>query len=105
MANPSPNGPLPVPESYRRLRIGPNPDRPGLSGRGTVRVPVPVAAFAANFSPIPRMAPPPLGRPVSGGRNGFTVSGGPTASVSGTGKSLRPRRAYGIYAEMRTGLL
>ncbi len=29
--------------------------------------PVPVTGFAANFSPIPRIAPPPLGRLMLGG--------------------------------------
>jgi hypothetical protein len=29
---------------------------------GTESVPVPVTGFAANFSSIPRIAPPPLGR-------------------------------------------
>jgi hypothetical protein len=28
---------------------------------GTLIEPVPVTGFAANFSPMPRMAPPPLG--------------------------------------------
>jgi len=28
--------------------------------------PVPVTGFAANFSPIPRMAPPPLGKEMVG---------------------------------------
>jgi hypothetical protein len=35
-------------------------------GIGTVIEPVPVTGFAANFSPIPRMAPPPLGREIDG---------------------------------------
>jgi hypothetical protein len=34
---------------------------------GTVIEPVPVTGFAANFSPIPRIAPPPLGRVIAGG--------------------------------------
>lgn len=33
---------------------------------GTVIEPVPVTGFAANFSPMPRMAPPPLGRFMDG---------------------------------------
>lgn len=28
--------------------------------------PVPVMGFAANFSPMPRMAPPPLGKEIEG---------------------------------------
>ena len=34
---------------------------------GTVIDPVPVTGLAANFSPMPRMAPPPLGRIIAGG--------------------------------------
>src|SRR5882724_3415169 len=45
---------------------GPNPDRPGLVAIGTVIAPVPVPGLAANFSPIPRMAPPPLGSEIVG---------------------------------------
>ena len=33
---------------------------------GTVIEPVPVTGLAANFSPMPRMAPPPLGRDMVG---------------------------------------
>src|SRR5437588_7148875 len=32
--------------------------------------PVPVTGLAANFSPMPRMAPPPLGRDIEGGEPG-----------------------------------
>jgi hypothetical protein len=34
---------------------------------GTVIDPVPVTGLAANFSPIPLIAPPPLGRDIAGG--------------------------------------
>src|SRR6266849_6102102 len=71
---PKPNGPLPTPESYERDSWGPNPERPGLVAIGTVREPVPVTGFAANFSPIPRIAPPPFGREI-GGRLGDLVLG------------------------------
>src|SRR5258708_4495008 len=37
---------------------------------GMVIEPVPVTGFAANFSPIPWMAPPPLGRDKVGGAAG-----------------------------------
>src|SRR5260370_41364555 len=37
---------------------------------GTVIEPVPVTGFAANFSPIPWMAPPPFGRDNVGGDAG-----------------------------------
>jgi hypothetical protein len=33
---------------------------------GTLIEPVPVTGFAANFSPVPRTAPPPLGREIEG---------------------------------------
>jgi len=45
---------------------GPNPERPGLVAIGTVIEPVPVTGFAANFSPMPRIASPPLGREMEG---------------------------------------
>src|SRR5262245_53181597 len=63
---PNPNGPLPAPESYESESCGPKPDRPGLVAIGTVIDPVPVTGFAANFSPIPRIAPPPLGSDIDG---------------------------------------
>jgi hypothetical protein len=33
---------------------------------GTLIEPVPVTGLAANFSPMPRIAPPPLGREILG---------------------------------------
>src|ERR1041385_4848114 len=36
---------------------------------GTVSDPVPVTAFVVNFSPMPRMAPPPLGNVICGAVN------------------------------------
>jgi hypothetical protein len=33
---------------------------------GTASEPVPVTAFAVNFSPIPRIAPPPFGSEICG---------------------------------------
>src|SRR5437762_656857 len=58
---PRPKDPLPAPESYERKSCGPNPERPGLTAMGTLKEPVPSAGLAANFSPMPRIAPPPLG--------------------------------------------
>src|SRR5215211_2027808 len=63
---PKPYGPFPAPESYERVRAGVKPALPGLRGRGIVIEPVPVAGFAANFSPIPLIAPPPLGSDIAG---------------------------------------
>ena len=34
------------------------PDRPGLVAIGTDMEPVPITGFAANFSPMPRIAAP-----------------------------------------------
>src|SRR5438094_4088381 len=65
--HPKPKGPLPEPESYDSESWGPKPDRPGLVAIGTVIDPVPVTGLAANFSPIPRIAPPPLGNEIVGG--------------------------------------
>src|SRR5437879_5112138 len=59
---PKPNGPLPAPESYESASCGPKPDLPGLVAIGTDMEPVPVTGFTANFSPMPRMAPPPFGK-------------------------------------------
>src|SRR5947209_7588365 len=64
---PKPNGPLPTPESYDSASWGPNPERPGEVKRGTVREPVPITGSTPYFSPIPLIAPPPLGR-LKGGR-------------------------------------
>jgi hypothetical protein len=36
---------------------------------GTVIEPVPVTGLAANFSPMPRIAPPPLGKEIDGAEN------------------------------------
>src|SRR5260370_4958066 len=71
MCHPKPKGPLPAPESYERLNCGPNPERPGLAAIGTVSDPVPVTGLAANFSPMPRIAPPPFGREGDGTGLGF----------------------------------
>jgi hypothetical protein len=67
MLQPNPNGPLPAPESYDSESWGPKPERPGLVAMGTVIELVPVTGLAANFSPIPRTAPPPFGREIWGG--------------------------------------
>src|SRR5580698_9527967 len=75
---PNPKGPLPAPESYERLSSGPKPERPGLAAMGIASEAVPFAALTANFSPIPRTAPPALGRERGGS--------GPWAGAS----SLRP---------------
>ena len=48
------------------LSVLAKPDRPGLVAIGTDMEPVPVTRFAANFSPVPRMAPPPFGRLIAG---------------------------------------
>jgi len=42
---------------------------------GTLIEPVPVTGLAANFSPMPRIAPPPFGRAMAGAEN-FDCSGG-----------------------------
>ena len=63
---PNPKGPLPEPESYESESCGPKPERPGDVNIGTLSDPVPVTGFAANFSPMPRIAPPPFGREIEG---------------------------------------
>ena len=47
-----------------------------LVASGTDAEPVPVTGLAANFSPIPRTAPPPLGRATDGAAGFCSVSGG-----------------------------
>jgi hypothetical protein len=42
---------------------------------GTVSEPVPVNKFAANFSPIPRSAPPPFGNASCGAVNAVDAAG------------------------------
>src|SRR6266480_7027838 len=70
-AQPKPKGPLPEPESYESESCGPKLDRPGLVAIGTVMEPVPVTGLAANFSPMPRIAPPPLGKEIVGSKSRF----------------------------------
>ena len=50
---------------WSRINRG-TPERPGLVANGTVMAPVPVTGLTPNFSPIPRMAPPPLGSEIVG---------------------------------------
>src|SRR5262249_34955457 len=61
-----PKGAFPLPESYDSVNEGPKPLRPGLVAIGTLIEPVPVTGLAANFSPIPLIAPPPFGRDTAG---------------------------------------
>jgi hypothetical protein len=49
-------------------------DRPGLKGGGTDMLVVPVAALTENFSPIPRIAPPPFGKVTRGRKSARSVS-------------------------------
>ena len=51
---------------YARGEQGPDLARSGVVSMGTDSEPVPVTGLAANFLPMPRMAPPPLGRLVAG---------------------------------------
>jgi hypothetical protein len=51
----------------RQGKLRSKPERPGLVAMGTAIEPVPVTGLAANFSPIPRIAPPPLGSEMDGG--------------------------------------
>jgi hypothetical protein len=56
---------LPEPESYESASWGPNPERPEAQGIGRLIEAVPVTALTENFSPRPRMAPPPWGSPIA----------------------------------------
>jgi hypothetical protein len=64
--HPKPNGPFPPPEPYDTAKCGPNPERPLLVGMGMDADAVPVVAFTLNFSPMPLIAPPPLGSLMAG---------------------------------------
>ncbi|GAB7549938.1 hypothetical protein CS8_096510 [Cupriavidus sp. 8B] len=57
--HPKPNGLLPALESWENASRGLRSERPGLAALGTdIEA---VTGLAANFSPIPQIAPPPLG--------------------------------------------
>ena len=64
--------PLPFAQLFIGFGISSNfvvkPVRPGLSGSGTEKLPLPVAGLTENFSPMPRMAPPPVGSGTCGNR-------------------------------------
>src|SRR4051812_41115530 len=64
---------------------------------GTVTAPVPVAGLAANFSPMPRIAPPPLGSATAGGvaRCGAAVCPGEGTSAMTDHSSERIDRPVG----------
>jgi hypothetical protein len=76
---PKPKGPLPFPVSYESDNEGPNPLRPGLVAIGMLIEPVPVTGFAANFSPMPLIAPPPLGSDTAGSPPTAPTGGVPSA--------------------------
>ena len=61
---------------------GVKPDRPGLNGSGIDIDAVPAAALTDNFSPSPRLAPPPFGTDTDGSRSAVRCR------VSTTGASL-----------------
>jgi hypothetical protein len=88
---PNPNGPFPRPESYESANWGPKPDRPGLVGIGTDIEPVPVAGSAVNVSPIPRIAPPPLGSEIDGRASAAPAADPPTgrSGVDVPGAAMR----------------
>src|ERR1044072_3302754 len=64
---PRPNGPLTAPESQERARCGSKRERPGVVAIRMVTDPVSVTGFVANFSPMPRIAPPPFDSEIAGG--------------------------------------
>jgi hypothetical protein len=63
---------------------------------GMLSEPVPVTGFAANYSPIPRMAPPPLGKDMAGGEEKALPAEAPPLAPS----SLAPEGS-GVLAEGR----
>src|SRR5215212_6108921 len=65
--HPQPNEPLPAPESQASASRGPKAERASLVLCRKPCKPVPVTELTENFSPIVRMAPPPLGSDMAGG--------------------------------------
>ena len=63
---PKPNGLLPSPESYATCKCGPKAERPLAVGIGMLAEAVPEVARTENDSPMPLIAPPPLGRLIVG---------------------------------------
>lgn len=57
---PKPKGLFLAPEAEDNKNWGPRPGCPGLIAMVTDTRPVPVTGSAANFSPAPRIAPPPF---------------------------------------------
>ena len=60
--HPNPKGPFPDPESYCNESLGEKSERLGVVKIGMVKETLPLAALTENFSPMPLIAPPPLGR-------------------------------------------
>jgi hypothetical protein len=60
---------------------------------GTVSDPVPVTGLAPNFSPLPRMAPPPFGSWIEGARTCPSEAGVSSALV------ISPRGCWAIMAQ------
>ena len=59
--HPKPKVPFPAPELYERANEGVTP-RDFEKGRGIENAAVPLTALTENFSSMPLIAPPPLGR-------------------------------------------
>src|SRR5712664_871348 len=74
------------------LSCGPNPVRPGLAAIGMSKAPDPVAGLAENFSPMPRIAPPLLGKLMDGREPWLSSERGAGAA------SIVPTRAPGADA-------
>jgi hypothetical protein len=84
---------LPAPESYESARLGARP-RAGVAGKGMEKEAEPVTGLAEKASPIPLMAPPPLGRLRAG-----ALVRNPSASRPpgpGPGADSEPRRGQTV---------
>jgi hypothetical protein len=75
--HPNPKGPFPPPELYESERSGAKLARAGVEASGTVKENVPFAGLTWNFSPIPRMAPPPFGSETDGREAPWSVEAEP----------------------------
>jgi len=77
----------------QRESCGPKPARPELVATGTLTEAVPVTGLAANFSPIPRTAPLPLGGSSVGAATANVAS--PPGVGDGLTPDPTPDRAFG----------
>ena len=82
-----------------------NPPRPGESATGTLNEAVPVAGFALNVSPIPRIAPPPFGSSTLGAdtNSSFVLDRASTGTGRPSGRTTARSRDAGAGTPVPAG--